>query len=169
MHLQLFIFIEIRAINVTTAILGVQVKDLLQPFAGASTVLFDDRNSMIKCLSLLHMYIRSLLVLAISFLSIVSVAQSKVATIKVQASIYCDHCKRCESCGGRLEKAVFTERGIKRVDLDEESKSLTIIYNPQKTSPEKIRTAISKVGFDADDIKADPEAYEKLDECCKKQ
>jgi len=129
----------------------------------------DYKKSLIECLSLLDMYIRSLLALAICFSGIVSVAQTKVATIKVQASIYCDHCKRCESCGSRLEKAVFTERGIKRVDLDEESKNLTIIYNPQKTSPEKIRAAISKVGFDADDVKADPEAYEKLDECCKKQ
>ena len=95
--------------------------------------------------------------------------QSKVATINVKASIYCDHCKQCESCGSRLEKAVFNEKGIKRVDLDEASKTLTIVYNPSKTSPDKIRQAISKVGFDADDVKADPKAYEKLDECCKKQ
>ena len=95
--------------------------------------------------------------------------QTKIATINVKASIYCDHCKQCESCGSRLEKAVFNEKGIKRVDLDETNKTLSIVYNPTKTSPEKIRKAISKVGFDADDIKADPIAYEMLDECCKKQ
>jgi len=30
-----------------------------------------------------------------------------------------------------------------------------------------IRAAISKLGFDADNVKADPTAYEKLDGCCK--
>ena len=28
---------------------------------------------------------------------------------------------------------------------------------------------ISKLGYDADEVKADKEAYEKLDGCCKKQ
>ena len=96
-------------------------------------------------------------------------AQTKVATINVKASIYCDHCAQCESCGSRLEKAVFNSKGIKRVDLDEENKTLKIIYNPQKTSPEQIRQSISKAGFDADDVKADPDAYASLDECCKRQ
>jgi cation transport ATPase len=94
--------------------------------------------------------------------------QSKVSTIKIKASIYCDHCRRCESCGDRLQNAAFTEKGVKRVDIDEKTKTLSIVYNPQKTSPEKIREAIAKVGFDADDVKADLQAYEKLDPCCKK-
>ncbi len=101
--------------------------------------------------------------------STTAVAQSKVATIKIQASIYCDHCKQCESCGTRLEKAVFSEKGIKRVDIDETEKTLNVVYNPNKTSPEKIRQAIAKVGFDADEVKGDPKAYAALDDCCKKQ
>ena len=54
------------------------------------------------------------------------------------------------------------------MDIDEKTKTLSVVYNPQKTSPEKIREAIAKVGFDADDVKADTNAYEKLDPCCKK-
>jgi hypothetical protein len=68
-----------------------------------------------------------------------------------------------------MEKAVYTEKGIKRVDLDEETKTLKVVYISSKTNPDKIRTAISKAGFDADDVTADPDAYAKLDECCKKQ
>jgi len=45
---------------------------------------------------------------------------------------------------------------------------LTVEYKLGKTSPEKIRTAVSKIGYDADDVVADPKAYEKLPECCKK-
>jgi cation transport ATPase len=105
----------------------------------------------------------TLLIAATSF------GQSKVATINVKASIYCDHCHQCESCWSRMENAVYMEKGIKRVDLDEETKTLKVVYLPSKTSPEKIRKAISRVGFDADDVKADAKAYEKLDPCCKKQ
>lgn len=101
--------------------------------------------------------------------SIASFGQSKVATIAVKASIYCDHCNRCESCGKRLKEAVFTEKGIKRVDVDEKTKTVNVAYNPQKTNPDQIRVAISKVGFDADDVKGNPEAYKELDDCCQKQ
>ena len=101
-------------------------------------------------------------------IGLLSAAQSKVSTVKIKASIYCDHCRRCESCGDRLQNAAFTEKGVTRVDIDEKTKTLCVVYNPQKTSPEKIREAIAKVGFDADDVKADTNAYEKLDPCCKK-
>lgn len=96
-------------------------------------------------------------------------AQSKVTTINIKASIYCDHCKQCGSCGSRLENAVYSLKGIKTVDVDEKSKTVNVVYNPKKTTPQQIRQAIAKVGFDADDVKADPTAYTKLDECCKKQ
>jgi mercuric ion binding protein len=102
------------------------------------------------------------------FASFSAGADNKVATINIKASIYCDHCKKCKSCGSRLEKAVYTQKGIKRVDIDETSKTVSVIYSTDKTSPEKIRQAIALVGFDADDVKADPKAYEKLDDCCKK-
>jgi hypothetical protein len=32
-----------------------------------------------------------------------------------------------------------------------------------------IQIAISKLGYDADSIPADPKAYEKLNACCKKK
>ena len=34
---------------------------------------------------------------------------------------------------------------------------------------QEIKEGISKLGYDADEIKADPEAYENLDGCCKAQ
>jgi len=114
------------------------------------------------------MRVHLLLLMMIGF-SIKSIAQSKVETINVKTVINCDHCKRCASCGARLENAVFAEKGIKRVEIDEKTMTVKVIYNPAKTSIDKIRLAIAKVGYDADDVKADPVAYAKLDDCCKKQ
>ncbi len=95
-------------------------------------------------------------------------AESKVAKIKVKASIYCDHCQKCESCGKRLENAIYDVKGVKRMDLNLSDNTIDIVYNSEKTSPEKLRAAIANVGFDADDVKGNAKAYETWDDCCKK-
>jgi hypothetical protein len=60
------------------------------------------------------------------------------------------------------------ERGVKSSNLDVESAILTVLYNSEKTSPEKIKKAISLVGYDADELQANEKAYNKLNACCKK-
>jgi len=86
----------------------------------------------------------------------------KFETIKIKTSSQCDMCKE------RIEEALAFEKGVKTADLDVETKIVTVTYKKSKTSPEKIRKAISKVGYDADDVAADKKAYAKLDACCKK-
>ena len=90
-------------------------------------------------------------------------------TVTIKTNIYCDHCKECESCGGKIEKDLGFDKGIKLVKLDEKAMTITVTYNPEKTSPEVIRKKISAYGYDADEIKAEQAAYENLDECCKKK
>lgn len=71
-------------------------------------------------------------------------------------------------CKDRIEQGLAFEKGIKNSELDLETKIATVTYNPAKTSPVEIRKIISKLGYDADTIPADPKAYEKLPPCCKK-
>jgi periplasmic mercuric ion binding protein len=82
--------------------------------------------------------------------------------IKIKTSAVCSMCK------DRIEKGLSSEKGVKSVSVDTDTKIATVSYNPEKTDPAKIRTAISKIGYDADDVKADPVAYAKLPSCCKK-
>lgn len=86
----------------------------------------------------------------------------KSDTLTVQTSAVCGMCK------DRIEQGMAFEKGVKRATLDEETKKVTIVYNPSKTSADAIRIAISKLGYDADEVAADPKAYEKLPACCKK-
>ena len=81
--------------------------------------------------------------------------------VKIKTSAQCGMCK------DRIEQAMAYEKGVKSAVLDLTTKELTVIYNVKKTSDAKIRLAISKIGYDADDVKADPEAYAKLPDCCK--
>src|SRR4051812_32334085 len=94
--------------------------------------------------------------------------QKTTQTAIIKTAIYCNHCKACESCGDRLEKTLLKEKGIQMITLDEKAMTIKVIYNSKKTDLAKIKTAISKLGYDADDIKADAVAYEGLDGCCKK-
>ncbi len=89
-------------------------------------------------------------------------------TLVIKTNIYCDHCKECESCGGKIERDLTFDKGIEAVQLDEKAMTIKVTYNSKKTNPEAIRQLISKYGFDADEVKADPVAYSKLDDCCKK-
>ncbi len=74
----------------------------------------------------------------------------------------------CNMCVNHIKKALKKTEGVTKASINLETGFTTVTYNPEKTNPEKIRTAISMSGYDADDVKADPTAYNKLDECCKK-
>ena len=86
---------------------------------------------------------------------------AKTATVKIKTSAQCDDCK------ARIEKKVGAMDGVSKADLDVDSKVLTVEYDPAKTSPEKIRKVISKIGYDADDVKANAHAQKELPKCCK--
>lgn len=74
----------------------------------------------------------------------------------------------CETCGIMLKKELKYIKGVKFAFLDATAMTFSVEYNSEKTTPAEIRTAISKLGYDADDVKADAAAYQKLDGCCKK-
>ncbi len=86
----------------------------------------------------------------------------KTEEIKIKVSSQCNTCKET------IEKALYFEKGVKSSNLDIKNKEVTVVYNPAKTTADKIRLAISKVGYDADDVKADEVAYHKLPKCCQK-
>ncbi|MGD1843463.1 MAG: heavy-metal-associated domain-containing protein [Thermonemataceae bacterium] len=91
-------------------------------------------------------------------------AQSKkLKEVEIKTSAVCGMCKTS------IERDLAFEKGVKSSNLNLENKMLTVIYNPKKTSPEKIRQAVTKVGYDADDLPADEKAYDKLEACCKKE
>lgn len=102
-------------------------------------------------------------------LSNTAVAQQKINTGKavIKTTLNCDHCAVCETCGLKFKTEMLKIKGIKMFELNDKAMTFTIYYNPKKTNLQDIKIGISKLGYDADEVKADPEAYEKLDGCCK--
>ena len=115
-------------------------------------------------------FLQTLFLIAFAlFFSNSAVAQKLKTTQKaiIKTSISCDHCKQCETCGGLLEKTLIKQKGIQMIVLDEKKMTISVVFNSKKTNLETIKTAISNLGYDADEIKANPAAYQKLDGCCK--
>jgi copper chaperone CopZ len=74
----------------------------------------------------------------------------------------------CKMCKATIEKSLAYEKGIKSATLDVPSQIVTVTYNPKKTDVNRIKKAINETGYDAEGLPADPRAYERLDDCCKK-
>jgi copper chaperone CopZ len=85
----------------------------------------------------------------------------ETATIKVP-TVQCDECK------DRIEKYISREDGVQKITVDYKRKTAKVIYLWDRTSIENIRAAIANIGYDADDVTANPEAYQKLPTCCQK-
>src|SRR6185295_341144 len=77
-------------------------------------------------------------------------------TVKIKTSALCEQCKE------RIEHDLSFEKGVKSNTMDLDTKELTVVYNAMKTDPQKIRVAITKIGYDADTLKADTKAYKRL-------
>jgi len=86
----------------------------------------------------------------------------------IKTALYCDHCKQCETCGKNFQENMYKITGVKNYELDDQKMTITVFYNGEKTDLQTIKTAISKLGYDADEVMADQTAYDKLDGCCKK-
>ncbi len=99
-----------------------------------------------------------MLILALAFSSI---GYAQTDTVKIKTTAICDDCKQ------RIEHDLSFEKGVKSNVLNLDTKEVTVVYNSKKTDPDKIRLAITKIGYDADSLKAQVKAFNKLPQCCR--
>jgi copper chaperone CopZ len=90
--------------------------------------------------------------------------ETKWKTIDIQTSVTCsDGCGDYEDI---IEDALNYVKGVKYAEINRETKIVTVKYNSAKINVQDLRKAISEVGYDADGVKANPEATLKLPACC---
>ncbi len=75
---------------------------------------------------------------------------------------------QCDMCKKRIENYVSREEGVKSVVVDFKKKITTVTFLPERINIEEIKTAIANVGYDADNISAEIDTYNRLPKCCKK-
>ena len=108
-----------------------------------------------------------LLLLTVFLISNMAIAQKTNQKAVIKTTLNCDHCKECETCGLKFKTEMLKIKGVKMYELDDKAMTFTIYYNPKKTDLQAIKVAISKLGYDADDVKATSEGIASLDGCCK--
>jgi mercuric ion binding protein len=88
--------------------------------------------------------------------------EKKIDTVEIKTSAVCNMCKE------RLEHNMAFEKGVKSVELDNDTKVLAITYKTNKTNEEELKKAVTKIGYDADELMADQKAHDRLPACCQK-
>ena len=86
--------------------------------------------------------------------------EMETATIKASSMV-------CGTCAKTIQKAVYRVEGVKDVNVDVKTKIVEVKFVPAQTNLATIEMAITDIGYDANDKKRNPDAYEKLDACCK--
>lgn len=85
-------------------------------------------------------------------------AATKTETIKVLGN--------CDMCKTRIEKAAKID-GVSKAEWNDETKILTLVYDPAKVKSDDVQKKIAAVGHDTPKFKANDKAYNALPGCCK--
>lgn len=104
--------------------------------------------------------------LSILFLMVTSVpsfAQQKAiqkAVIKTPGVI-------ADVCKTSIDNFLVHEYGVSSVKADYRRHTVTVVWYTDRTNIENIKYALANMGYDADDVKAEPGAYKRLNPACK--
>ncbi len=81
--------------------------------------------------------------------------------IKIKTSAHCDACKN------KIETAVAYEKGVKSGVVNLTDKVLTVVYNPKKTTPEKLVKVVVDLGYEASLVTSKKKCCDKPSPSCK--
>ena len=74
----------------------------------------------------------------------------------------------CQLCKDRIEIYLKRYDGIVDVNVNYRKGETTVKYLTDRIDIEQIKTAIANDGYDADDVTANPDSYNRLPKSCKK-
>jgi len=100
----------------------------------------------------------ALLAIALGSNSYAQSSTSKTETIKVSGN--------CEMCKARIEKAAKLD-GVSKAEWSTKTKTLSVTFDPAKTTIDAIEKKIAASGHDTEKMKATDAVYDKLPGCCK--
>ena len=89
-------------------------------------------------------------------------------TKAVQTAKFSTPTVQCDMCKNNIETYLKRVDGVITVNVNVRRKETTVKYYTDRTNDEALKTAISNVGYDANELKANPDSYKALPKCCKK-
>tara|TARA_B100000700_G_C14745445_1_gene715018 strand:+ start:162 stop:500 length:339 start_codon:yes stop_codon:yes gene_type:complete len=74
---------------------------------------------------------------------------------------------QCGMCQKTIEKGLGSVKGVKSVHVTLKDKVAHVTHDPTIVDLAAMELTISKLGYQANEVLADPVAYEALPKCCK--
>jgi copper chaperone CopZ len=106
------------------------------------------------------------LLLSLAFAGFAAVSSAQVKTT-LTAKIKTPNAL-CEACKVRIESYLRRYDGMQFVDVNYRRGETTVKFLSDRIDIEQIKTAIANLGYDADDVTANEDAYKRLPKTCKK-
>ena len=75
---------------------------------------------------------------------------------------------QCGMCKEKIESYLKRYDGIQSIVVNYKRKEATVKFLTDRITEEDIKAAIANAGYEANEVAANPEAYQKLPKCCKK-
>ena len=88
---------------------------------------------------------------------------SKFASVDIHSNAVCDMCQTT------IQTEMLYVKGVQAVKVNLETNTIHVDYKANRTDPDKLRQAISKLGYMADNVMPDAEARKALPDCCQKE
>lgn len=102
--------------------------------------------------------------IALTGLSVAGNAQIKA----VQTAVIKTPTAQCENCKVRIETYLKRYDGVLEINVNFRKGETKVKYVSDRTDIEQIKNAIANCGYDADDVPATPDMYNRLPKTCKK-
>lgn len=99
--------------------------------------------------------------LIFGFLLIGLVVYAKTQTATIKSSMV------CQMCEDNIRNGLIYEKGIKKITFNLDENEIYVKFNPKQTTLEEIKKKITLLGYAADELPADKEAFDALAGCCK--
>lgn len=88
-------------------------------------------------------------------------SKSEATTVEVKLATM-----QCAMCSHTIEEALKKVDGVQSVEVNLDAKTAKVTFDAKVTSVPALEQAVVKVGYAANDKKADADAYAKLPSCC---
>ena len=74
---------------------------------------------------------------------------------------------QCGMCQKIIEVGLAKVDGVSNPRVDLKTKKTILLHDPEKTNEKSIEKIVSELGYQANDLKANPDSYADLPACCK--
>lgn len=100
-----------------------------------------------------------LAVAALMTISAVAASPEKVKKVKEVKEVTFSVHLHCENCVKKVQENISFEKGVKGLDVCQGHQTVTVKYDPAKTSEETLKAAIEKLGYEVSGVVAPEDVH----------